>query len=197
MPRDAKRSALPVTSTTLLDGLRDPANDTVWGEYVGRFRPLILRYAAKLGVPDDAAEDVAQATLLAFSSAYRSGRYDRERGRLSSWLFGMARNEIRTWERARSGGERLETRREPIADGELEALWDQEWRASLVAECLRLARRELDATTVAAFEAFALDGRPIEEVARQTGLTPNAIYGAKRRVLARIRELAPAVEAAW
>ena len=71
-----------VTSASLLAGLKDPANQTVWQQYVDRYRPLILAFLAGLGLARDDAEDVAQASLIAFSTGYLEGKYDPDRGRL-------------------------------------------------------------------------------------------------------------------
>lgn len=192
----------PVTNTTLLQGLKDADNRTVWRQYVERYRPLILRYAARLGAPEAEAEDIAQATLLAFSTAYRQGKYDRDRGRLSAWLFGIARNEVLAWNRARSkrplaatdGDGRIHAM---VAEDELAKLWQREWQDSIVAECLKLVRCEVKPETLRAFELFALEERPADEVGAELGMTPNAVFGAKRRVLQRVRELMPLVEEAW
>jgi len=202
-PASASSPLGPVTSTTLLKGLEDPANQTVWQQYVGRYRPLIVRYAKKLDVPAEEAEDIAQATLLAFSKSYRAGKYERAKGRLSSWLFGIAKNEIRSSDRARRGRlaagstEAEEGIAALAAEDELEELWEREWRDAVFWECLKLVRSEVKPETMRAFERFALDERPAGEVAAELGLTQNAVFGAKRRVLGRIRELLPLVEDAW
>jgi len=70
------------TTTALLDGLHDPANEEVWREFDTRYRPIILGFAVKLGLSDEDAADVAQDTLARFVQEYRAGRYDRTRGRL-------------------------------------------------------------------------------------------------------------------
>jgi hypothetical protein len=88
-------STASVTSDTLLLGLADPGNRTVWQQFVERYRPPILRFARRRGLTGDDAEDAAQQSLVAFAQAYQEGRYDREKGRLRSWLFGIARNQIR------------------------------------------------------------------------------------------------------
>ncbi len=193
-----------LTSTTLLEGLRDPANHTVWRHYVERYRPLLVRYARKLGGDEEEAEDLAQATLLTFSSAYRAGRYDRDRGRLSSWLFGIATNEFRARRRAlderrlQAGGTDADRRfAELEADDGLAELWEREWRDALLRECLRILAREVQSQTLSAFERFALEGRPAEEVARELSISEGAVFGAKHRILQRIRELLPLVEGSF
>jgi len=190
---------MDVTNTALLDGLKDAANRTVWADYVERYRPLIVGYARKLGAPPADAEDIAQSALLAFATAYREGRYDRGRGRLSSWLFGIVTNQVRAWSRrAYDGAPRVSDDGRALAelpaDDELGKVWESQWRASLLRACLRLVASELQPQTMAAFEAFALQERPAEEVAAELGLTTNAVFGAKRRVLDRVRDLMPLMD---
>lgn len=189
-----------VTCTTLLEGLKDRENQTVWRNYVERYRPLIVRYAAKLGVAGEDAEDVAQSTLLEFSTAYRAGLYDRDRGRLSSWLFGIARNQIRTAIRQRPAATALtpdDAHVPAVEDRDLEALWEREWRDAILWECLKVIRREVKPDTVRAFELFALEERPAQEVARELDLSENAVFLAKRRVVQRIGELMPLIQDIW
>jgi RNA polymerase sigma-70 factor (ECF subfamily) len=197
-------SGATVTSTTLLEGLRDPANRTVWLDFVGRYRPLIVRYGERLGLAAEDAEDVAQASLLAFCEAYRERRYDRERGRLREWLFGIVHNQVKNWQRrlGRQGSRSAETGGEAIFSGlesreGQEQLWEAEWRDAVARACLEEVRREVQESTFRAFERFALEGLPAEVVAAELGLTPNAVYTAKRRVLRRVRELRPLLEDSW
>ena len=90
----------------------------------------------------------------------------------------------------------------PLAEdeGEPEALleiWEQEWRDAIVRQCLEQVRAEVQETTYEAFELFACRGWQAERVAEHLGLTPNAVFGAKRRVLERIRELRSEFEPVW
>jgi RNA polymerase sigma-70 factor (ECF subfamily) len=202
--RGREQSIATVTSTTLLEGLRDPANQGVWLAFVERYRPLIVRYGRRLELSAEDAEDVAQASLLAFCEAFRAQRYDRLRGRLRQWLFGIVHNQVKNWQRRQ--GRRApglpETKAERLLDGleapdGLEQLWEAEWRDCVARACLDEVRREVQESTFRAFERFALEGRPAEEVAAELGITPNSVYTAKRRILRRVRELKPLMEDAW
>lgn len=183
-----------VTSTTLLEGLRDPANRTLWQAWVERYRPVVVRTAGRLGLSADDAEDVAQNALLAFSEAYRAGRYDRGRGRLRSWLFGFVHNHVRRVRGARAEAVIVDEGPEPAAPDELEAAWRDEWQAAVLRECLDVLRREVEPATFGAFELFVLRELPARDVARRLELSENAVYGAKRRCLRRLRELEPLME---
>lgn len=189
------------TSTTLLAGLRDTGNREVWESFVRRYRPLVLAAVRRHGVPAQDAEDVAQSSLETFCRAYAAGEYDRGRGRLRAWLFGIVHGQVRTWRRRahaapRAGATEIDARLAGIESDEagLEAIWEDEWRQAVLRECLAQVAREVEPATLRAFEATALEGRAVEDVARELELTANAVYGARRRVLARVRELLPLMD---
>lgn len=187
---------LTVTSTALLQGLRD-GDRSVWRLYVERYRPLIVGFGRRAGLADDDAEDFAQTTLLAFSRAYCDGRFDREKGRLRSWLFGIARNTLRTHLRKPAPARDGASADALPAPDDVEALWDREWREAILRDCMEQLRREVRPETFEAFRRFALEDEPADEVARSLGTTPNAVYLAKKRLLARLRELLPVMEDVW
>lgn len=191
------------TSTALLAGLRDASNTAAWGAWVERYRPLLVRYARRVGLSEADAEDVAQGALLAFSVAYREGRYDRERGRLRSWLYGIAVNKVREAQRQRREQQAADTAVAKALFVDLEApdalaeSWEEEWRDAVLRQCLDEVRREVESRTFQAFVEVAREGRTPEEVAVELGMTRDAVYAAKRRVLRRIRELTPTIERIW
>ena len=194
-----------VTSTILLEGLKDAANQTMWRDYVDRYQPMIVRYVERLGIVRADADDIAQDALLAFANGYRDGKYDRDRGRLRAWLFGIAHTTTRNWFRQNRRRDRQVVQATDQTDffariedeDRLAALWDEEWRAAVIRQCLDEVRREIEESTYRAFDEFARKGRPAHEVARELQITENAVYGSKRRVLARLRELMPAMEATF
>ena len=98
----------------------------------------------------------------------------------------------------RAGGAEAEAALGALAsEDDLRALWERESSDALLCECLRVVRGEVSATTLRAFQRFALDELPADEVARELGVSRNAVFQAKRRVLAKLRELLPAVREAW
>lgn len=193
----APKKFATVTGTTLLEGLRDPANQTIWTQYVERYRPMIVRYAKRRGLDAEDAEDVAQTSLLAFSDGYRDGRYDRSKGRLRSWLFGIVANEVRAKRRKQEIPRDGEDALAGVEADDGQSAWDEEWQRAVLRECLAQARSEVQPETWRAFELFALEGRSAESVASELATTANAVFLAKRRILARMRELRPLMEDVW
>ncbi len=193
-----------LTSVTLLEALRNPTDRAAWERFAARYQPMVLAFALKLGLSESDAQDAAQETMLAFVDAYLAGTYSHAQGRLRSWLFGVAYRKVCDIQRR--------AKRQPLiidrsdATGFLgsiespetaESLWDQEWQQAVLRACLAEARQSFDPVTLQAFESYALDGRAAEQVAQTLGISRNAVYIAKNRVLSRLRELRRQMEQVW
>ena len=195
---------ITVTNTSLLMGLKDRSNNRVWGEFFERYQPMLLALARRLGLNDQDAQDAAQETLLAFVSTYREGAYDREKGRLRTWLFGIASHKVRDIQRRKG-------RQKVIADNEnttrflnkvpddhsISEAWEAEWAKAVLGECMKQVREQVKPQTMKAFELFALEGQPAEKVAAELGMTENAVWIAKNRVVSRMRKLQEDLEENW
>jgi len=199
-------ASLSMTTSHLLDGLKDPLNQTVWHAYVERYRPLMIQYGIRLGLSATDAEDAAQLSLIEFCTAYQADKYDRTRGRLRDWLFGIARNQVLNYRRRQvnrgpmligDGSSGTDFFNALPDDNSLTQIWEDEWQQAVMQQCLATVRSEVEARTFEAFELFALKGMPAEEVASRLDMSANAVFGAKRRILRRIRELLPQLQDEW
>lgn len=187
-------SVRTTTTTRLLEALHDPTDEAVWREFDARYRPIIYAVAQRLGLnPDDAAE-VAQATLADFVRDYRKGGYDRERGRLRSWIIGIARH--RVTDALRQRAKRREVRGESgfdeaPDDHRLVELWEAEREKTILDLALKELREntKTDEKTIRSFEMVAIEGMPAEAVAAESGLTVAEVYRVKNRITKRLREI--------
>jgi len=190
-----------LTTSTILERLRHSENGPTWDDLFRRFRPSVLRFARRMGLPRQEAEDVAQETLMAFSLAYRNGRYVPAKGRLSRWLFGFAWKQIQhaRWHRmaARRRFVHVDStgfwRELPSRQSAGES-WDDEWELTLLRSCQDRVLQEVSAETYRAFELVVYGGQSPSEAATELGTSVKAVYNAKHRVLKRIRELRAAYE---
>lgn len=195
---------LTITNTDLLVGLRDRDNAVVWSQFFERYQPMLVCFAKRLGLNESDAQDAAQDTLMAFISAYREGGYDRERGRLRTWLFGIASHKVRDMQRKRGREMVITDNADSTAflnkvpdDEHLSQVWEAEWQQAIVRHCLAEVRKQVKPKTMEAFELFALQGLPAEQVASRLGMTENAVWIAKNRVLTRLREMQKQIEESW
>jgi RNA polymerase sigma-70 factor (ECF subfamily) len=185
-----------ITTTQVLEDLRRPDDTLVWDEFCTHFRPVVVKFALHLGLPAADAEDAAQETMLSFLKAFRNGKYAREKGRLSNWLFGVARRVILNLRGRRPLEQLIADKTTGTSfwdlvqdDRQMEQTWDMQWRRMVLEKCLAQARREFDPKVFGAFEQYALAGVAVDEVCRRLAMSRNAVYIAKSRVLSRLREL--------
>ncbi len=186
-----------VTTSTILERLHDFNNRSAWDRLVGRFRTPIISFALRMGLGHPDAEDLAQEALMAFADSYRAGKYDPARGRLSDWLFGIAyrqllgtRKQLRRRERNVSSlGEDASILAQIPDEEAATKSWNEEWARAVLQASLTRVRREVEPTSIQAFELYALAKQPAADVAAQLGISRNAVFIAKHRVLKRLREL--------
>lgn len=181
-----------LTTTTILENLRDYQNRDAWQRFAQRFSRPIQSFAIQMGLSPADADDVAQETLVAFAESLRGGQYDRSKGRLSRWLFGIAYRQALN---SRRGGARrplnvTQSMLRGIEDeASASAAWDEEWELRAMEGCLEQVRQEVEPTTYRAFELVVQHDRPAADAASELGVPVKLVYNAKHRVLKRLREL--------
>jgi RNA polymerase sigma factor (sigma-70 family) len=187
------------TTTKLLEGLHNPADEAVWSEFDRRYRPIVVGLARKLGLREEDAADAAQETLARFLKAYRAGEYDRTRGRLRSWIIGIARFRIADAMRARANrrGWRGDSLIGDLPDQEqMDGIWVAERRRAILRQALDALRTgtKTDERTIRAFEMLTFHGRPARAVAEELAMTLDDVYQSKNRVAARLRKIVDRLE---
>lgn len=190
------------TTTLLLRGLLDTGNTAAWEEFHTRYAPILAAVARRIGLSEADAADICQEALTCFVRDYRDGKYQRERGRLRSWLAALVRYRAIDWLRAKG--------REPACVGlsaagqlsdhrEIEAIWDVEQRQAILRAALAEVRRSsrFHDHTLRAFERVGLDNVSAAEVAGELNISVDEVYQAKRRVSQRLREIVTQIEARY
>lgn len=192
------------TSTALLEGIKDCSDQSSWTEFDSRYRLLIMVVAKKLGLSEADSEDVAQETLAAFVQAYRSGQYNRKRGRLRDWLRGIARHKIRDIQRMQKRCEKLVNAQKNathfISQAQeitLETLWEDECEKAVLRQSLEEVRQQVAPKTFESFQLFALEQWPARRVAKHLQVSEDTVYQSKRRILSRLRKILPQIKEIW
>jgi len=181
------------TTTGLLIDLSDFSNDEAWQRLMRGLYDPVRRFACSMGLRPADADDAAQEALTAFAIHY--GSFDRRKGRLSKWLFGIVYREVLKQRRtlARRHELLLSSKRwySLIADRRAaETLWERIWDLPAVEPYLTTARSEFSAPTYHAFHRVMVDEASCSETARDLGMSVDSVYAAKHRVLKRLRYLA-------
>jgi RNA polymerase sigma-70 factor (ECF subfamily) len=187
-------SESPTTRLTLLARLRDIGNAQAWSEFVDLYAPLLYRLARRHGLQDADAADLTQDVLRAVVHALPRLAYNPARGSFRGWLLTVARNQVRKFANSR--------RRRPMGSGstgihellqsqpapEEEALWEQEYQQRLFEWAAERVRDQFRPATWQAFWLTFVDGKAPREAGEALGLSVGAVYIARNRVLARIRD---------
>jgi RNA polymerase sigma-70 factor (ECF subfamily) len=192
---------MPATRPSLLVRLRDPRDEAAWVEFVDCYARLVYGYARKQGLQDADAADLSQEVLRAVAGAIGRLEYDPQRGAFRNWLFTIVRRKLANWRSSQkrhclTGGESDAQRRleQCPAAATLELTWESEWQEQLFAWACTQVRRDISDVTWQAFWRTTIDDQPGKQVAADLGLSVTAVYSARSRVLARLRELIRSVQ---
>jgi RNA polymerase sigma-70 factor (ECF subfamily) len=182
---------LTQTSTTLLNTLlAEPADQGAWRTFCDRYGPAVYRFARRQGLAEADADEVLSDTLTTFFEAYRAGRYERQRGRLRTWVFGIAMNKAREMRRTLARNRPTDSLEhltdEPATDAP-DTEFEDDVERTIAFQCLDHVRTRVAPLTYQAFDLYVLKGRPPDEVARVLGIDTPKVYVAKSRVLSYAR----------
>lgn len=185
------------TSLSLLDRLRDSPDDGSWQRLVEIYTPLIRGWLRRQSALEQDADDLVQEVLHVVLRKLPEFRRQEQAGSFRSWLRAIAVNCLRdhwrtaTRRRDRGAGdtqvvELLDRLADPRSG--LSRQWDREHDRHVAARLLQLIEPHFQPTTWRAFERVALDGLTPDAVADELGITVNAVFIAKSRVLTRLRQ---------
>ncbi len=176
------------TPVSLLEQFHDPDPGAAWDRFAALYTPLLRLWAGRLGATGADAEDLVQDVFAVLVRALPDFRYDRD-GRFRGWLWTVTRNKARERTRRRAGEPTTGPLdgREPATDDPAVEFDEREYRDRLTRRAMDLMRTDFDPPTWRAFWETAVEGRPAPAVAAELGLTPNAVYLARGRVLRRLR----------
>jgi RNA polymerase sigma factor (sigma-70 family) len=183
------------TSVSLLERLQARPDDASWRRLLELYRPLLHAWLRRYAVQDQDADDLVQEVLTTLVTELPKFRYDRERGAFRGWLRTILVNRLRGFWRKRQN--------RPIATGdtnfvgvldqlqdphsELSRRWDEEHDRFIAGRLLERLQPDFEAATWQAFRRVVFDGAAPRDVAAELGITVNAVFIAKSRVLQRLR----------
>lgn len=176
------------TSPTLLEQLKTPTDAVAWKRFVSLYTPLLYGWARQLGLQDEDAADLLQDVFLLLYQKLPEFDYDKNKS-FRGWLRTVTQNKWHDAHRKRAlktvALERDMAQREEQAATVFEAA---EYRQHLVNRALQLMRSDFHESTWRACWEVVVNERPADEVAKQLGISANAVYLARSRVIVRLKE---------
>ena len=188
------------TRASLLLRLRDAQNAEAWEQFVAIYTPLIYWFCCRQGLQEADAADVSQEVMRAVVRAMETFEYDPKRGKFRNWLLTVVRSKMNNLLASRqrqpepSGQSTVAALLDQQAAPKEESDWDTEYHRCVfhwAAERIRPGFKEI---TWQAFWRTTIDQHEGQAVAESLGMSIGAVYVAKSRVLARLREEIQAVD---
>jgi RNA polymerase sigma-70 factor (ECF subfamily) len=186
-----RRRPMANTSATLLQRLLDHGDDAAWKRLTHLYAPLIR---ATLGrhLPQSAdVDDLAQQVFTIVLEKLPEFRHNGRPGAFRAWLRGICVNRVRMFWRTRPANvpdAEAALRQLEDPDSALSRQWDREHDQFVFRRALEMIEGEFKPATWQAFRRLALDDAEPEAVAAELGLSVNAVFIARSRVLRRLRE---------
>jgi RNA polymerase sigma-70 factor (ECF subfamily) len=169
----------------LLERLKQPAAQESWTRFVDLYTPLLFYWARRLGLQETDAADLVQEVFAVLVQTLPHFIYKPDQS-FRGWLRTVLHNKWRK-KRARlpvtSAGLSGVTDPDRAAD-----LGEAEFQQHLTVRALQLMQAEFQPSTWKACWETVVCGRPPVEVARELGISVNAVYLARSRVLRRLRQ---------
>ena len=183
-------SAFPETSMTLLKKIAVQVTgerEAAWVRFFGLYEPAIKRFVAWHDSSHD-PDDVVQDIFLKLVNVVQSGGYDSSKGSFRAFLSTMIRRHLVSLYRkdqARGAGLHVDIDdAEPSVSANVAEQIDLKWRMARHQSAIEhvLTKTAISAQSRDIYRAYVEDGRPLDEVVAQFGVTKAVIYKIKSRV---------------
>jgi len=184
------------TSISLLERAASGRDSTAWPRLANLYSPLLRSWLRRYQLQSSDIDDIVQDVLLHVSERLPTFQHDGRTGAFRNWLRQVLVFRLRKhWEKAK---------RRPVATGQtdflntlhqledpasgLSRLWDREHDRHVAKALVDFVQKRLSEQSRAVLQRTVIGGESPAAVARDLGMTPNAVYAARFRVLQHLRK---------
>jgi RNA polymerase sigma factor (sigma-70 family) len=185
--------AIP-TRGSLLSRLRNLDDAKSWQDFFETYWKLIYGAATKAGLPDEAAQEVVQDTVLTVSRQIKDFKYDPAVGSFKGWLLHTTRwrilDQLKKRKRQEVASVDVAELDQALAEegSRIEAAWDEEWKQNLLDAAMQRVKQKVNPKHFQAFELYVLKEWPASRVASTLGINVALVHLIKHRVMNRVRK---------
>lgn len=183
------------TRRSLILRIQNGHDSLAWAQFIDIYSPLVYRFARRQGLQDADAADVVQDVFRTVARAIKGFDCDPARGSFRSWLMTVTRSRLCDHlacqkRQASPPGDIKELRQleQTPARADDEAYWEEEHQKCVFQWAVTRVRPAFQEATWLAFWQTAVEGKSAKEVATSLSMTVGAVYIAKCRVLAKLKE---------
>jgi RNA polymerase sigma-70 factor (ECF subfamily) len=175
------------TPISLLERLKRPGDAAAWERFVALYAPLLYHWVRRAGLQEADAADLVQEVFAVLVAKLPEFVYDRDKS-FHGWLRTVVMNRWRDRRKKKTVPPAGAEESEPFTPDPLETFIEREFRGRLALRALQIMRADFQPATYQAVWELVVDARPAADVSREHGFTLGALYAAKCRVLARLRQ---------
>ena len=192
-------SAFPETSMTLLKKIAVQVTgerEAAWVRFFGLYEPAIKRFVAYHDSTHD-PDDVVQDIFLKLVNIVQSGGYSSGMGSFRAFLATMIRRHLVSLfrkDRARGAGLHVDIDDvEPSVPADVAEQIDIKWRMARHQSAIEhvLTKTAISAQSRDIYRVYVEEGRSLDEVAAQFGVTKAVVY----KIKSRVEQMAAIIEA--
>jgi RNA polymerase sigma-70 factor, ECF subfamily len=193
VPSERKLDRMAQTNTSLIFRVRNVDDHESWREFVELYEPLLTNYIRARGLNINDANDVVQEIFVNLLRALPGFSLDRQKGRFRTWLYQITIHAVANHGRRTSSRNRAEDgfrqQFDEVDNQEPDREWIQAHRRRILEYVLPKIKEASQPKTWFCFEQHVLRGRAGTEIARDLGLTANAVCVNAARVLDKVRAM--------
>jgi RNA polymerase sigma-70 factor (ECF subfamily) len=182
------------TNVSLIKSVRDPADTESWRKFHDFYAPLLRRYLKRLGLEENAANDVFQDVFLRLLQNLPTFELDKQRGRFRSYLWKLTYSAL--VDQARRFRVRVQAEEEWVkrfheaSESESRKVQDELNeinRQQILKRVLPRVRSATSPTAWTCFEERLLKDRPGADIAAELAISTDAVYVYASRVMKEVR----------
>lgn len=183
------------TSVSLILRVASESDVAAWEQFLQIYQPLVYRIAIQRGLQDADAHDLVQEVMSRVARSVSDWNPDPARGSFRGWISRIARNLVidflRHNNRLPKTGEDTQIRQWELAHAatSYEAnYFDLECEKQIFHCAAEQIQEEFMPNTWEAFWRTAVNREAVDAVSAELGMSRGAIYIARSRVMARLKE---------
>ncbi len=188
------------THQSLIERLKDLGDNISWAEFYRTYSELIYGVARRAGLSEFESEEVVQATIISVAKKMPGFTYDPAKDSFKGWLLTVTRWRMHDQFQKRPGFGNQDQRAAPApsdeqgtrtatieripdpAGGDLETIWDEEWKKNILETALARLKRQVPPQRYEIYHLHVVLRQSVSEVAKALGVTSAQVYLAKHRV---------------
>ncbi|MBX3399278.1 MAG: sigma-70 family RNA polymerase sigma factor [Gemmataceae bacterium] len=162
---------------------------------VNQFYPMVYGWCRRAGLQPEDAADVCQDVFRGVAGRVGEFRRTAPGDTFRGWVRRITQRRLADHRQRRSrepealGGSEAHARWLEVVDGAGDDWSCEQGESGIIGALLEQVRSEFESASWQAFWRAAVDGQPAAVVADELGLTANAVYLAKSRILRRLRQV--------